>query len=104
MNSHMHHQGRIVVRSRINVLLAERNLERAQQGERPLSLRAIAQQAGVAYTTLLNLANGKSRGIEFGTLNALMKVFGTRSINDLLEYLPDEPGDEAPRDEAPLGH
>ena len=56
-----------------------------------------------AYTTLLNLANGKSRGIEFGTLNALMKVFGTRSINDLLEYLPDEPRDEAPRDEARPG-
>jgi DNA-binding Xre family transcriptional regulator len=72
------------IRSRVNVLLAQHNLERAQAGEKPVSVRALAKATGIAHSSLVNLVNGKVSRIDFETLDRLMKYFGTTDMNDVL--------------------
>ncbi len=81
------------VKSRIKVLLAERNLERARVGEKPISVRGIAQATGITHSALVKLINGKSTRIDFDTLDKLMQFFGTQDLNDLLEYVPPQQQD-----------
>jgi DNA-binding Xre family transcriptional regulator len=72
------------IRPRVNVLLAQHNLERAQAGEKPVSVRALAKATGIAHSSLVNLVNGKVARIDFETLDRLMKYFGTTDMNDVL--------------------
>ena len=76
------------VRSRIKVLLAERNLDRVRAGEKPISVRQLAEETGITHSALVKLVNGKSAMISMVTLDRLMQFFGTHDLNELLEYVP----------------
>jgi putative transcriptional regulator len=82
----------VPIRSRIKVLLAERNLDRARKGERPISVRAIAEATGITHSALVKLVNNQSTRVDFETIDKLMQFFGTRDINDVLEYTPGDGG------------
>jgi DNA-binding Xre family transcriptional regulator len=82
------------VKSRIKVLLAERNLERARAGDRAISVRQLAERTGITHSALVKLVNNQSQMVAFDTLDKLMRFFGTRNLDDLLEYTPDEPPHE----------
>jgi DNA-binding Xre family transcriptional regulator len=85
------------VKSRIKVLLAERNLDRARSGERPISVRGLAEATGITHSALVKLVNGKSGMISFETLDKLMQFFGTKDLNEILEYVPPEERIEEPQ-------
>lgn len=76
------------IRARIKVLLAEVNLERTKAGERPISVRQLAEETGITHSALVQLVNGKSKMVAFETLDKLMKFFGVTSLDRLLEYVP----------------
>jgi putative transcriptional regulator len=82
-------QGTPMVRSRVKVLLAERNLERARNGEKPVSVRGLADQTGLTHSALVKLVNNKSTMISFSTLNSLCQALNCQP-GDLLVYTPDE--------------
>jgi putative transcriptional regulator len=77
-----------MVRSRIKVLLAERNLERARNGDKPVSVRGLADRTGLTHSALVKLVNNQSRMISFETLNKLCKALDC-TPGDLLVYTPD---------------
>ncbi len=79
------------VRSRVKVLLYRRNLERVEAGERPISMRSLAQASGVAYSALRKLADNESTRVDFDTLDKLMRYFGVTSLDEILEYTPEQP-------------
>lgn len=76
------------VKSRIKVLLAERNLERARSGERPISVRGLSEATGITHSALVKLVNGKSSMVSFETLDKLMQFFGASDLDQILEYVP----------------
>jgi putative transcriptional regulator len=76
------------VRSRVKVLLAEQNLQRARAGQNPISVRAVAEATGITHSALVKLVNNQSTRIDFETIDKLMQFFGTDDINDILEYVP----------------
>ena len=76
------------VKSRVKVLLAERNLERARAGEKLVSVRELAERTGITHSALVKLVNGRSGMISFETLDRLMQYFGTTDLNAILEYVP----------------
>ncbi len=76
------------IRSRVKILLAERNLERARAGERPISVRAIAEATGITHSALVKFVNNQSQMVAFDTLDKLMQFFGTADLDDILEYVP----------------
>lgn len=77
-----------MVRTRIKVLLAERNLARARDGEKPISVRGLADATGITHSALVKLVNNKSKMIAFETINRLCKELDC-SPGDLLSYTPD---------------
>ncbi len=76
------------IRSRVKVLLAERNLERVRAGEHPISVRAIAEATGITHSALVKLVNNRTTRIDYETISKLMEFFGTQDIDDVLEYIP----------------
>ncbi len=76
------------IRARIKVLLAEVNLQRTKDGERPISVRQLSEETGITHSALVQLVNGKSKMVAFETLDKLMQFFGTNSLDRLLEYVP----------------
>jgi DNA-binding Xre family transcriptional regulator len=76
------------IRARIKVLLAEVNLERTRRGEKPISVRQLAEDTGITHSALVQLVNGKSKMVAFETLDKLMQFFGVNSLDRLLEYVP----------------
>ncbi len=76
------------IRSRVKVLLAERNLERARAGQGSVSLPQLAAATGIAHSALRKLVNNQSTRIDFETIDKLMQYFGTNTLDDILEYTP----------------
>jgi putative transcriptional regulator len=79
----------MAVRSRLRVLLAEHNVERARAGRSGLTVRQLAEQTGLAASTITGLTAGRARQVSFATLDALCRYFGC-TPNDLLEYTPSD--------------
>jgi putative transcriptional regulator len=61
---------------------------RAKRGR--MTLRGLSEQTGLAVSTLSRLETGKTKGVEFGTMEALCQFFSVQP-GDLFEYVP---GDE----------
>ncbi|NJO82656.1 MAG: helix-turn-helix transcriptional regulator [Blastochloris sp.] len=80
----------MTIRPRVNVLLAEHNLQRAQAGEKPISVRSLAKATGIAHSSLVNLINNRVSRIDFDTLDKLMRYFGTTDMNEVLARDEDE--------------
>src|SRR5919205_2605555 len=73
------------VRSRVKVLLYQQNAKRVAAGEKPITVRGLAREAGIAYSALRKLVDNESTRVDFDTLDKLMQFFGTRDLNDILE-------------------
>ena len=56
--------------------------------ERSLSMAELARRAGLRYQTVLELAKGRTSGIDWATLDAICTVLGTTPA-DLLLWSPD---------------
>ncbi len=80
------------VRPNLPVLLARTNLERAQKGEPPLSLRQLALECGLAPSVLTTLASGKTQRVDFTTIDKLLSYFNhyiAVDAGDLLVWSPE---------------
>lgn len=80
---------RTSVRCVLSRLIARRNMERAERGERPLSQAQIARASGVPQSVISTLVNDKTRRIDFDTINGLCNFFNV-APGDLFDHAPDE--------------
>lgn len=78
----------MAIKSALGKLIARENLRRAEAGERQLSQAQIARESGVPQSVISTLVNGKTRRIDFATINGLCNFFGVRP-GDLFDYIPD---------------
>ena len=60
---------------------------------RKMASKDLAQAVGVTAQNLSILKTGKARAIRFSTLEAICRVLECQP-GDILEYRPEEPGDE----------
>ncbi len=81
-----------MVRSRLKVLIAERNLDRLREGKPVLTIRGIGAATGLSVATITGLTAGRAGRIDFDTLDTLCSYFHIQP-GDLLEYLPGEPAE-----------
>jgi len=80
----------MAVQFALRKIIARRNVERADQGLRPLTQTEIAQGSQVAQSVISTLMNGRSRRIDFDTINGLCRYFNIPP-GDLFDYTPDTP-------------
>lgn len=66
-----------------------RNHLSREMGARRVSIKALAEEAGLAYGTVFALYHDQASRIEFETLNKLCRALDCK-ISDLLEYTPDD--------------
>ena len=78
----------MTVRSRIKLLIAERNLERIKQGLPEITQRDIAAESQLPLSTVNGLITGRAGRVDFRTLNRLCRYFNVQP-GELLEYVPD---------------
>lgn len=78
----------MAVRSRLKVLIAERNLDRVRANQPPLTLRRLAEETGLALSTVNGLTTTRANRVDFNTLNALCRYFDVQPGN-ILEYVPE---------------
>ena len=82
----------MTISCRLRILLARANVERAQQGKPPLSLRRLAGESGVSLSALTALNTGRSQRIDYTTLDNLLRYFSayfTVTTSDLLIWEQD---------------
>ena len=73
----------------LRLLLAKVNVERARQGKTALSLRQLANESGVSLSVLSALNTGRSKRIDYSTIDQLLVYFNryfTVTTSDLLEW------------------
>lgn len=79
----------MAVKSALRKLIARENLRRADTGEPTLSQALIARESGVPQSVISTLVTGKSRRIDFDTINGLCRFFRIQP-GELFEYQPEE--------------
>ncbi len=82
----------MTISCKLRLLLARANVERAQQGLSPLSLRRLAGESGVSLSALTALNTGRSQRIDYTTLDNLLRYFNTYfsvTTSDLLTWEQD---------------
>ena len=82
----------MTVRSRLKLLVAERNLERIKQGLPEITQRDIAAGSELPLSTVNGLITGRAGRVDFRTLNRLCRYFNVQP-GELLEYVPDDDSD-----------
>ena len=80
----------IMVKSRLKLLINERNNERIRIGQPELTIRQLALDAGVPPSVVSGLTSGRAQQVHFKTLNRLCKALNC-TPGDLLVYTPDDP-------------
>ncbi len=85
----------MTVRSRLKLLIAERNLDRIKQGLPEITQREIAAESHLPLSTVSGLTSGRIGGTDFRTLDKLCRYFDVQP-GELLEYVPD-PTPEPPQ-------
>lgn len=75
----------MALKSRLHILIADRNAERARAGLKPLSVRSIAEATGIERTRLHRLLSGADNDT-LKMLDKLMQHFQLNSLDELLEY------------------
>jgi putative transcriptional regulator len=78
-----------VVRSRLRVLIHERNTERVKRGKKPLTIRQIAKHSGVSTSAITGLTTNRIARYDSATLQALCRFFNC-TPGDILEYIPED--------------
>lgn len=79
----------MTISCRLRLLLARVNVERAQQGEPPLSLRRLSEESGVSLSVLAALNTGRSSRIDYNTIDQLLRYFNSYfavTTSDLLSW------------------
>lgn len=79
----------MTISCKLRLLVARVNLERAQQGQSPLSLRRLAAESGVSLSVLAALNTGKSQRIDYTTIDHLLAYFNSYfevTTSDLLAW------------------
>ena len=75
----------MALRSRLHILLADRNAERARAGLKPLSWRLVAAEAQIDRTRLHRFVSGGDH-LTLTMIDKLMQYFQLSDLNELLEY------------------
>jgi putative transcriptional regulator len=75
-------------------LVTIRNHLSREMGARRMSIKALAERAGLAYGTVFALYHDQASRIEFETLDKLCRALDCK-VEDLLEYAPAEPPADA---------
>lgn len=85
-----------VVRSRLKIVIHERNTERVRRGKQPLTIRRIAEITGISTGSLTGLSTNRVTRYDSVTLQKLCRFFNC-TPGDILEYIPENedfrPGD-----------
>lgn len=89
---------RMAVRSRLKLLLAERNLERIKRGEPELTSREIAANSGVPASVIWGLTSGRAGRIDFKTIDKLCKFLQIQP-GELFEFVLDQETGASGRDD-----
>ncbi|HXZ03991.1 MAG TPA: helix-turn-helix transcriptional regulator [Ktedonobacteraceae bacterium] len=82
----------MTISCKLRLLLARVNVERAQEGIPPLSLRRLAGESGVSLSALTALNTGRSQRIDYTTLDNLLRYFSSYfsvTTSDLLAWEQD---------------
>jgi DNA-binding Xre family transcriptional regulator len=79
----------MTVRSRLKLLIAERNLERIKHGLPEITLRQIAAESQLPLSTVSGLTSGRAGRVDFRTLDKLCRYFNVQP-GELLEYVADK--------------
>jgi len=77
------------VSCQLRVLLARLNVERARRREPAVSVRRLAEESGVSLSVVAALHTGRSRRIDFATLDRLLAYFNrslTVTMDDLITW------------------
>ncbi|PDW00976.1 hypothetical protein A9Q02_21340 [Candidatus Chloroploca asiatica] len=85
----VHMLAQIVITSDLRYFLTQYNAKRIRQGDKPLTLRQVARETGIALSTLTGLTTNRAQGIQFETLSTLCSYFNCLP-SDILRYTPDE--------------
>lgn len=59
---------------------------------RKMSLNELSDKVGITLANLSVLKNNKAKAIRFSTLDAICKALNC-NVEDIIEYVPDEHGD-----------
>lgn len=78
-----------MVKSRLKLLINQRNTERIILGQPELTIRQLAVDAGVPPSVVSGLTSGRAQQVHFKTMNRLCKALEC-TPGDLFEYTPDE--------------
>lgn len=79
----------VTISCKLRLLVARVNVERAQDGKEPLSLRRLATESGVSLSVLASLNTGKSQRIDYTTIDNLLVYFNRYfevTTSDLLAW------------------
>jgi DNA-binding Xre family transcriptional regulator len=86
----------VTISCRLRLLLARANVERATQGDPPLSLRRLSEESGVSLSVLAALNTGRSQRIDYNTIDHLLVYFNRYfhvTTGDLLAWEQSPSGD-----------
>ncbi|GCE46405.1 hypothetical protein EI42_04517 [Thermosporothrix hazakensis] len=78
-------------------LLARVNQVRTSRGLPPLSLRRLSAESGVPLSVIAALNTGRSRRIDYGTVDQLLHYFSryfSVTVNDLLSWERNVPSEQ----------
>lgn len=75
-----------MVRSRLKVLLDQRNIARLQSGLSAQSMRQFARECGLPPSVITNLVANNVTRADFGTLDKLCRALDV-TPGDILEYV-----------------
>lgn len=76
------------VKSRLKLLLSEKNTERIRAGQEPWKIRELAEAAELSPSVVSGLTTNRATQVRFDTLSKLCKVLDC-TPGDILAYLPD---------------
>jgi DNA-binding Xre family transcriptional regulator len=82
----------VTISCKLRLMLAKVNVERAKQGNPPLSLRRLAGESGVSLSVLTALNTGRSQRIDYTTIDHLLRYFNKYfnvTTSDLLVWEQD---------------
>lgn len=69
-----------MINLKVKEILAERNK----------SIYWLANETSLAYPTLYRIANQQTDGIQFHTLEEIMKALNIEDFNQIMDLIPDE--------------